>query len=255
MRFNLHYILSAAFLLNVFYTLATEPYYNDRFNQANEAYKAGAYDSAKSIYNEIAENGIISTALFYNLGNVHYRMGNIPEAILYFERAIRLAPYDEDIRYNLEIAKGFLVDKIEVAEPFLIEKLWIEMARTFKADTWGIMAIGLLLLACALFTAFAVSSIRQVKQMGFLGGFVLAIGVIMLILLARTSENELNKNEGIVFAESITVKSEPGLQGQDQFVIHEGIKVLITGTEGDWTKIKLEDGNSGWLPSTSIVRI
>lgn len=236
-------------------TKAADPYYNDLFKKGNDAYKIGAYDSAKNIYNEIAENGIVSSTLFYNLGNTYFRQGDIPHAILFYERALRLAPYDEDIRYNLEISKGFLVDRINVIEPFFLEKRWINIASTFKADTWGIIAILLLFLACALFTAFAVSGKKLVKQMGLIGGFVLLIGVITLLLLANTSQNELNKNEGIVFAETVTVKSEPGLQGQDQFVIHEGIKVLITGTEGDWTKIKLEDGNSGWLPSTSIERI
>ena len=80
--------------------MANEGHYEDLYEKANEVYKAGNYDSAKVLYSEIIQNGMVSSELFYNLGNTFYKKGNIPEAILFFERAHRLSPNDEDIKYN-----------------------------------------------------------------------------------------------------------------------------------------------------------
>ena len=37
--------------------------------------------------------------------------------------------------------------------------------------------------------------------------------------------------------------------GTDLFVLHEGTKVSVRSTLGDWSEIALEDGNVGWMPT------
>ena len=51
--------------------------------------------------------------LLYNAGNAFFKSGDNASAILFYERAKLLAPADEDIDYNLQIARSRITDRIE----------------------------------------------------------------------------------------------------------------------------------------------
>lgn len=230
-------------------------YYDQLFERANEAYKAAQYDSAKTLYSEIVNNGFVSPVLYYNLANAHFKDGNIPASILYLERARRLAPADGDILYNLEVANSFVSDKIEAVDPIFINQWWTQLAQRLSTTAWAWIFIALLSACAVFFTLFFVSPSRQWRQLGFLGGlFCLALATGALAL-GYKGKSLLEKEEAVVFAASVNVKSEPSLNATVQFVIHEGLKVEVEDSEGEWVRIKLADGNSGWIPNQSIERI
>jgi SH3-like domain-containing protein len=54
---------------------------------------------------------------------------------------------------------------------------------------------------------------------------------------------------------SLTVKSSPDKSGNDLFVVHEGLVVEEEDQAGDWKRIKLPDGNTGWVPAKSLEQI
>ena len=232
--------------------LASEGHYEDLYAKANEVYKAGNYDSAQVLYSEIIQNGMISSALFYNLGNTFFKKGNIPEAILFYERALRLSPNDEDVRYNLDIANTYITDKITPLDNVFITNWWESITYAFSVTTWAVMFIILLLIASTLITAYFIASNRKIKQLGLIGGALVFSISILVVIVTNSAFNRLNDEHAIVFSPTVNVKSEPTLNSTDQFVIHQGLKVEILDTDGDWTRIRLSDGNSGWLQSQSI---
>lgn len=66
-------------------------------------------------------------------------------------------------------------------------------------------------------------------------------------------ETLLERNQAIVLAPSITVRSTPSEDGTSLFILHEGHKVEIKdNTMREWKEIKLEDGKVGWVPISSI---
>jgi len=57
----------------------------------------------------------------YNIANAYFKLENIPNAILYYERAYLLDPVNEDVNYNLQIAKTLIVDRFqEIPELFFV---------------------------------------------------------------------------------------------------------------------------------------
>ena len=90
---------------------------------ADSAYMENKYLDAVYMYEALlAENGE-SAELRYNLGNSYYKANNIAKAILNYEKALLLAPADDDIKANLEIAKSKTVDKEEAESEFFISPL------------------------------------------------------------------------------------------------------------------------------------
>lgn len=49
---------------------------------------------------------------------------------------------------------------------------------------------------------------------------------------------------------SVYVKSSPDEKGIDLFIIHEGTKVEVLEELNNWYKIRLLNGNIGWLLSS-----
>ena len=50
--------------------------------------------------------------LYYNLGNSRFKQGELAQAILNYERALRLKPNYKDAQYNLAFAQSRITDNI-----------------------------------------------------------------------------------------------------------------------------------------------
>ena len=49
------------------------------------------------------------------------------------------------------------------------------------------------------------------------------------------------------------VKAEPNLRSETAFTLHEGTKVLvIEAYNADWSKIKLSNGETGWVSNSEL---
>jgi SH3-like domain-containing protein len=64
-----------------------------------------------------------------------------------------------------------------------------------------------------------------------------------------------DSQKAVIFAPSVNGKSSPDNSGTDLFVLHEGSKVSIEDTVGEWYEIRLSDGNKGWVPASSLTII
>ena len=84
-----------------------------QLDKANQHYIAGEYEQAITAYNEILNGSKESAEVYYNLGNAYYKTGKYTQAILNYERAKLLAPNDEDIQFNLDLANQHVVDAID----------------------------------------------------------------------------------------------------------------------------------------------
>ncbi len=223
------------------------------YHKASELYQKGDYYNAAAKYEKIIKSGYESPELYFNLGNACFKMNKIPDAILYFERARRLAPEDEDINFNLKIANLKIIDKFEtVPKLFFIE--WYEQIRdSFSSHSWSVFAIILAwitFVALAGFILFWQPVVRRVLFTIAVLSFLLAI--LFEIFANQKFHFELARDQAIIFSPSVYVKSSPDEKSTDLFILHEGTKVKLLDTVGEWKKIRLANGSVGWLPEKSF---
>jgi SH3-like domain-containing protein len=94
------------------------------------------------------------------------------------------------------------------------------------------------------------------KKAGFYLGILLFTIVIIANIFGYNQKKELeNRTGAIVFTPTVTAKSSPDNSGTDLFLLHEGTKVFIRTSVGEWNEIMLEDGNIGWIHKKDIVII
>ncbi|MDR0536764.1 MAG: tetratricopeptide repeat protein [Tannerellaceae bacterium] len=243
-------IIIALFLPNWFVrTLAQD----DILKNAEEAYANGEYAKAAGFYRKALKTYGESAEVYYNLGNAYYKANEVGPAILYYERALLIDPGDADVRVNLELARDKAVDKITPVGKFFLAEWMADIRNLGAADSWAKVGIGAFLLLTGCLFLYFFSRKRGLRRMGFYAGMALAALIIIANVFAAGQRKKLvERNEAIVFAPTVTVKSSPNNSGTDLFVLHEGTKVMIRNTVGDWKEIELEDGNVGWLPGKDI---
>lgn len=226
---------------------------DEAIKEAEIAYTQENYEEAIQKYESILTNYGESSQIYYNLGNAYYKAGHIASAILNYERALLLDPGDRDIRFNLQLARQRAVDKIEPVGEFFLKRWFHSIGDRGATDSWAKLGIFSFLLFIGCLLLFFFSRWVRMKKVGFYLGIVFLVIVIFSNIFARNQKNELiNRTEAIVFSPTVTVKSSPDASGTDLFILHEGTKVSIKSTLGEWNEIESEDGNVGWMPQKDI---
>lgn len=223
---------------------------------ANQLYQEGKFDSASVKYEDILKQDLVAPEVYYNLGNCYFKMNNTTRAILNYERALRLAPNDDDIAFNLQLAYYQTIDKVEIMPKLFIWRWWDNLRNLFSFDGWAYLGIVLLLVTLGFFVAFKVSRDIAFRKWMFYPGFIAAI-LMVLALLAAEHQYTINVQgkEAIIFTPTLTLKSSPDKGGKDLVVVHEGLKVFILDNIGNWSKVRLSNGTVGWVENNSFVVI
>ncbi len=224
--------------------------------KANKLYQNKNYDEAIKVYKTIINNGYVGSSLYYNLGNAYFRENKLGYAILDYEKALKLTPDDDDIKYNLKIANARTIDKIQEVPQLFIVKWWNILVAALSISGWLTIVLFFYILLLVSIGFFVLVKNFNIQREAFIAGVIsfTALIIVTIILIARVNL-ETSSNYGILLNQSQVVKASPDRQSKDAFVIHEGIKFKIEDELNNWTEIKLSDGKVGWIPKSSFGKI
>jgi tetratricopeptide (TPR) repeat protein len=221
--------------------------------KAEKAYDSKHYKEAIGAYEQLVKEGYRSYQLYFNLGNSYYRNNELGNAIYYYELARKLEPADEDVRINLSIASAKTMDKIDARENFFISAVKSNLLSTFSTREWGWFSVVCILLSCVFFFLYVTSTRIRVKRVALpLSGLFLA-GFLVVYLLGFSAVKSRYENKfAIITAAETRIMNEPTAAASSKFSLHEGTKVKVIDTNGDWLLIRLDNGNEGWVRLSDV---
>lgn len=224
---------------------------------AKDRYSKGKYEEAIKIYESILNSGKEAPELYFNLGNCYYKTKQYANAIVNYERAKRLAPTDDDIQNNLALVNQiFVVDKITDLPTFFLTD-WIKtIASKFSVDLWAYISVLCFVLFLFFVSAYFFTNTLWVKKYSFVLSIAFVFASGSCLFLAKQQKIILyEQNYAIIYNPTVNIKSSPDEKGTDLFVLHNGTKIQITGTEGEWCEIKISSGNKGWVKNSDLLEI
>lgn len=224
------------------------PTTNELKEQADSAYASEDFETARQMYLQLARQGE-NAAIYYNLGSAYYRLDSMAKAVLWFERAAQLDPSDDDIRFNLAMARNKTVDRIIPRHEMFFVSAWKTLMHSQSVSEWAYWAICSFALALFLVGLYIYSSRVGLRKVGFFGAILATILCAVFNVMAYNLRQYNNTHTaGIIMEPAVTVRSTPTKSGTDLFVIHEGTRVEIRDNSmRDWAEIQIADGKVGWI--------
>lgn len=222
--------------------------------EGTEAYADGLWQEAVQSWQALEDEGYVSAVLSYNLGNAYFKAGENAKAILHYERALKADPSFGDARNNLEYANSLVQDRIDVVPEFILEAWGRSLCYSLKSDIWAVLSLLFFALLCYLAVRFFLSS-GSVRKRSFYFGIAALVLFILCLDFANWQRKEFNRTDAaIIMAPVSPVKNSPagGSSAKDLFVLHEGVKVKVLDSVGQFSNIELSDGRQGWIKSDDL---
>lgn len=225
-------------------------------SSAESLYRNGDYQGAIRIYEDILDQGWTNGAIYYNLGNCYYKLGQYGRAILNYERARHYLGNDPDLQVNLKLANLRIADRIEPLPRLFVFKVINGIGKLFPIRRWA----SLMILGEWAFLIFMLSLliVRRPRWRRWLAGGLLtavALFVVSGAFLLQQKVQQAGTTQGIVLAEKVDVRSAPEAGSTELFSIHEGVKINVMRTISGWAEIRLADGKQGWMPTSAFEEI
>lgn len=228
----------------------------DALNVAYKLFEAGHYPEAAKIFTQLQDNGVEDSTLFYNLGNIYFKSGDLGKAIINFQRASQLAPRDKDIRDNLESAE-LKITSSKASHPKTSNPLtkiaqftqgWLNLNET------AILALSLWF--GFTFMWITVGQIEPGKWRSMLRSFSIFLLVLVLGIVSSLTARMYNHHfqmEGIILDNNVSIYDSPEGQDTNSQSLQSGNSVFLDQIRGDWAHFTLPDESiNGWIPVSTF---
>jgi tetratricopeptide (TPR) repeat protein len=216
------------------------------FREANLLYEERDFEQAVGKYESIVDQGLESPHLYFNLGNAYFKSGDLGHAVLYFLRAKRLAPGDDDINHNLQFASNFTRIQMEGVE--------LHPVRGLLESLLGPYHLNLLAWVSSVFFAlfFALLAIRYgigYQNSYVKSGIITAFVCLMVFSLLTTFKyhREYVVERAVLIAEDCQVRTGPSNQSDLELEGSPGLVVEVLDESGDWYNVLFKNKRRGWI--------
>lgn len=225
------------------------------FQQANGAYEKNDYAKAAELYRQAIDEGVADSRLYFNYANSLFRLNQPGMAILYYEKAKKLNPDDEDIDANLRFVNSQIVDKVPAPESNILTKILWHLHASYSINQGLWICLGLFsgIFLAAMAAIFSGPGLRGVLYA------IIGLAAVSLATLGPSLFYKMNQQEslqyGIVLKPAVEMFSGPGENFQLLTKVHEGTKFEIVETRGDWVSVKLGNGKGGFVRLSDLGKV
>lgn len=237
---------------------------SDLYSQAKESFRQANSRSvttseAMSLYMKSAmryerlinEGGIENGMIYYNLGNIYFRMNDIGRAILNYRRAEQYIPDDTNLKQNLKYAREKRIDKIDEKQKTKVLKtlfFWhydlpiktrIMLFTIFFALVWISAGFRIFFKRPSLFWCITVSALISLLLSGSL--------IVEEFILKKT-------RPGVIISAETTARKGNSETYEPSFKepLHAGTEFILIEDRKEWLQIELSDSRTCWVPSDDV---
>jgi hypothetical protein len=220
------------------------PVVADEFQSANALYDAGKFGAATAAYEAITPK---TAAVYFNLGNAHYRQEQLGLAVLNFERARQLAPRDPDVLANLRFAEARL-GVAEINQPgSAVRAWWGSVVASRTLSEWGVIEV-----AGIWFAVLAAAGWLWWRRGRFGLGIAFVAGIVWVLFAGSALVWQATRSPAAVAVAKCEARFAPLATATVHFVVPEGTKVALLEDRGAWWFVERADGRRGWVLANSV---
>lgn len=213
--------------------------------------KEAAFNEALSLYKQLekdysANSG--SGALYYNIANTYFQLAQYPAAILYYHKALKVDPWNDDAWNNLQVAYSKLNLPVQKSHRWLDVVFSPELGMS-EPERFQLL-FGTALAALIFGSFFIWKEIHAFKKYALLAALA-----CMLLLISLGISIFFKPTEAIVLRPTLLYR-DAGKQyaGVQEAPLAEGekLQVLEMVDDGQWVKVRTSNGVQGFVPVEKV---
>jgi len=227
--------------------------FHDTFNRAHTAYAEERFADAAAGYEQLVGEQVHDPAVFYNLANAYFQLGEVGLAITNYERALQLAPGMTEAQGNLARAVRSLERQLprprgpewEQALFFWHDGMSPGAARTAAVAAWILF--------------WSLLALRAWRSFPYARSLIAVAGLVMLLTSASAWIKSHPVPIAVVIDPVVQVRHGTSEAEGVRFELREGDRVVFEEQRGEWVRVRvtLDDGETerGWTPATGIAAV
>jgi hypothetical protein len=218
-------------------------------DSASTLYADGQFESARTLFESLAEKGTADPALYYNIGNCYTRLGQFGEARLWYERSLLFDPRNEETLHNLEWLNTRLTDALPPPNDALLHWIGHQLRAMLTPEYWGLVT-GVFLIG-----AFVLLILRKFKRPSLSWRLPLTLSSIGVVLLLAAQISKPQSDKVVVVGNNSYGYSAPDANGKRIVLLSEGSAGRLVRTSEGWFYVALGDGRQAWFSSDHWSRV
>ncbi len=201
-------------------------------------------------YERLARGGVGNGKIFYNIGNIYFRLGDIGRAIVNYRRAELYTPNDPNLKQNLSYALSQRQDRIEEMQK---EKLM----KTFFFWHYDLPSKARIILFTVFYSGFWIFAVLVLFFRNSLVKWGLGISLVFAALFMGSLGVDMygggDNIPGVLVDREIIARKGDSASYQPSFEepLHAGVDFKLLDNRGQWFYIELMDGRQCWVPAES----
>jgi uncharacterized protein YgiM (DUF1202 family) len=156
----------------------------------------------------------------------------------------------------LKVVQKALPDQFDVIPDFFVTRWWRESQKIASPGGWGILGLLILWSGIAGLILWLRGRNRKIRKQGFIAGVILLlISILPFSLGFSVAKNLKDSKRAVIMVRQINLKSAPDEVSENLLELHEGTSLWILDEIGAWKKIRLSNGEKGWLETKVLAKI
>lgn len=212
------------------------------FDRGVKAYAAHRFDAARTAFASSARSAPWAPDAWANLGTSAWSQNDTLNAVVGWQRALRLEPAAPDVRERLQLAQTASLTSIGFVPPVSsTATLW------FAGAAW-----------CVAWLLAAIITFRRslrgrvgVRRWAYAGGIV----GVLLVLGGLDLDQHLAARDLGVLRTTTRLSSDPALGGDTKGTAVIGEVARAVRRQGAWTYVTLDEQREGWVESSNLVSL
>ncbi len=226
------------------------------FDSAVELYQNKNYEQALLEFEKIRNEKVQNADLYYNIGNCHYRLQELGEAVLNYKIALKIDPTHQAARRNLRFVLTQTKDKQQLDHENRIFSFWQKIFNSMSINLLSLLSLIFFLLVILIIDLIILRYAGREKTAPI---FIMIIAIIFLVIFATLTAIKYHEframDEAVLLSPSAIGYSGPSAEFTRVFTIHEGMIFNVEKEQNGWSLIKLKNGLGGWIKKDNFRRV
>jgi len=208
------------------------------FDEGVSAYERRDFVTAREAFIASVVSDPTAPDAWANLGTASWAVADTARSVASWQRALRLEPMAADVRERVELVHALPWSAAGYVPPLpapwvfnLVAVLWL--------GAWGL----------------ATYHVSRRQPFGNRTVMTLSVTAALLAIGGFALNERLNGKHLGVMRHTASLNTDPQLGGERGATAIIGEVVRVTGRQGAWSRVRLDDGRDGWIENTSLVSL